>query len=287
MSNSFNKLLALINRDNGTSFTDQQVSVTGATTNLDSSIARDSKVRVNAIKGEGFIGHVDAWYNRIDLAVLFKRINASVVYVPVEGDTTDALIPALNARYGTDFEPSDFVSTPLVVSDQPQIVTLTATPGNVAYIGSFELTYAERSDDLDSVVLITTLDGFNYPNTDLSKGQAAVYSYNVVALNDDEPFLASIVPGPVDYQLVNAFNRAEEIEESWVFNTEAAEPCNMGGAVVFFNGLVANAPQGILINHSHESVCLLQLSELCSNFAGILSIYYNPSTEPEPPIEYE
>lgn len=277
MSNVVNKLLDLINRDNGTTLTAAQVTVAAAAANVDGGILRDSTVRVNAVPGEGFKGFVDVWYNRIDLAVLFKNIDANVAYVAQPGDTTDALIPLINAKYGTDFEVGDFAVAPLVVSEDAQTVTMTAAAGNVAYIGSFDVVYAEFAQALDSVVLVTTLTGFNYPSADVAKGQAAVYSYNLDGTAQEAYWSSLVQAAAVDASIVTPFNQAWRVDEDWVFDDSGAPVAfNLGGATVHYTGTTAGAPAGLLINPLYSNVVLLQLDPVkCANFGGLMAVYFD------------
>lgn len=289
MNVAFNKLLALINRDNSLTglraLTDVNVTAV-ATVNADGSIARNTHAIVEAVAGKGMRGNVEVYYNRIDLGVLFSKINPNVGITVTDGMTTDDLIPLINEKYGTDFEIEDFTaSQPLVVSADVQTVTLTAAVDNHAYIGSFELKYGEAELSLDSIVLITTLTGFNYPNGDITKGQAAIYSYNLDGSAQPQDFWSSVALGPVTADFVVPFNQAFRVDEDWIFDMSAdtnpeGTPIppmdyNLAGAVVIYNGATADAPAGNLINPAYTNVVLMSLSpSKCANFGGILSVYY-------------
>lgn len=279
MSVAGNKLLALINRDNKTNLVEAQVTIGTPVANPDAGVARDTKVRVTAVPGKGFKAHVDVWYNRIDLSLLFKNVNANVALAVTDGMTTDALIPLINAKYGTDFEKEDFTDAqPLVVSDQFQTVTLTAKADNVAYVQSFAVRYGIEEVALDSVILVTTLTGFNYPNADTAKGQAAIYSFNLDGSTAPDDFWSTVAVGPVSASFVTPFNQAYRVDEDWVFDGAVAKDYNLGGAQVIYNGDTSAAPADQLINSTYNKVVLMQLSAtLCSNFGGVLSVYYGGS----------
>ena len=275
MSVAANKLLALVNRDNASNIVEEQVVFAAPLVNPDAGIVRNTKLTLTAVPGKGFRNSVTVWYNRIDLGVLFKNIDANVGLAVTEGMTTDALIPLINAKYGTDFEVADFVQQPLVVSDATQTVVLAADATNVAYIGEFTIKYGSEEVALDSVVLITTLSGFNYPSADLSKGQGAIYSYNLDGSSQPDNFWASVALGAVDATFVVPFNQAYRVDEDWVFDDSKAADYNLAGAVVVYNGTTAEAPAGHLVNPVYTKVVIMQLSaERCANFGGDITVYY-------------
>lgn len=275
MSVAANKLLALVNRDNGTNIVEDQVILAAPLVNPDAGIIRNTKLELTSVPGKGFRGHVTVWYNRIDLGILFKSIDANVGLAVTEGMTTDDLIPLINAKYGTDFETVDFVQQPLVVSDTVQSVTLAAVATNVAYIGEFTVKYSSEEIALDSVVLVTTLSGFNYPNADTSKGQGAIYSFNLDGSSQPDNFWASVALGAVDATFVVPFNQAYRVDEDWVFDDSQAADYNLAGAVVIYNGTTAEAPAGHLVNPAYTKVVIMQLSaDKCANFGGDITVYY-------------
>ena len=284
MSVAANKLLALVNRDNATNIVEDQVVLAAPLVNPDVGVARNTKLDFSAVPGKGFRGHVTVWYNRIDLGTLFKSIDANVGLTVTEGMTTDDLIPLINAKYGTDFESVDFVQQPLVVSDAVQTVVMAAVATNVAYIGEFTIQYGIDEVALDSVVVVTTLSGFNYPNADLTKGQGAIYSFNLDGSSQPDNFWGSVAVGAVDATFVVPFNQAYRVDEDWVFDYTQALPYNLAGATVVYNGLVAEAPAGHLVNTAYNKVVIMQLAaDMCTNFGGDLTVYHGGKVIPEVP----
>lgn len=292
MTIAVNKLLALINRDNHTNIVEDQITLGLPLVNPDAGIARDTKITLSSVPGKGFRGSVTVWYNRIDLSILFKNVSANVGLELTEGMTSDVLIPLINEKYGTDFEVADFeAATPLVV--EGGTVTFTAKSDNVAYKGSFDVAYGLEEIALDSVVLITTLTGFNYPNADITKGQAAIYSFNLDGSSQPDNFWAGVTLGAVTADFVTPFNQAYRVDEDWVFDAAAgvdeapAADYNLAGAEVIYNGDVAAAPAGHLVNTVYNKVVLMTLSATkCANFGGTLAVYYGgKKTSPEAPVD--
>lgn len=292
MTIAVNKLLALINRDNHTNIVEDQITLGLPLVNPDAGIARDTKITLSSVPGKGFRGSVTVWYNRIDLSILFKNVSANVGLELTEGMTSDVLIPLINEKYGTDFEVADFeAATPLVV--EGGTVTFTAKSDNVAYKGSFDVAYGLEEIALDSVVLITTLTGFNYPNADITKGQAAIYSFNLDGSSQPDNFWAGVTLGAVTADFVTPFNQAYRVDEDWVFDAAAgvdeapAADYNLAGAEVVYNGDVSAAPAGQLVNTVYNKVVLMTLSATkCANFGGTLAVYYGgKKTSPEAPVD--
>lgn len=294
MTIAVNKLLALVNRDNHTNIVDDQITLGLPLVNPDAGIARDTKITLSAVPGKGFRGSVTVWYNRIDLSILFKNVSANVGLEITEGMTSDVLIPLINEKYGTDFEVADFeAATPLVV--EGGTVTFTAKADNVAYKGAFDVKYGLEEIALDSVVLVTTLTGFNYPNADITKGQAAIYSFNLDGSSQPDNFWAGVALGAVTADFVTPFNQAYRVDEDWIFDMSAdtnpegtpipAMDYNLAGAEVIYNGDVSAAPAGQLVNTVYNKVVLMTLSATkCANFGGTLAVYYGgKKTPPEAP----
>lgn len=291
MSVAKNKLLALVNRDNATSFVEDQVTIGVPAVNPDVAIIRDTKLRIDAVVGKGFRGHVEVWYNRIDLSVLFKNVSANVGLEITEGMTADALLPLINEKYGTDFEVEDFEAAE-ALAVEGGTATFTAKADNVAYTSSFDVKYGLEEIALDSVILVTTLTGFNYPNSDTSKGQAAIYSFNLDGSTQPDNYWATLALGPVTETIVTPFNQAYRVDEDWIFDMSAdtnpeGTPIppmdyNLAGAVVIYNGATDAAPAGQLVNPVYTNVVLMELSaSKCANFGGVLSVYYGGKKSPQ------
>ena len=298
MSNAINKLLAMVNRDNAaylpSTLTESQVAVSVAAANANGQVSRDTQVTLTAKPGAPYRNKVTVSYNRIDLAVLFKSFDVNVGIDVKEGMTTDDLLPLINAKYGTDFEAADIVQAPLTVGEGKRIAVLKAAEGNLVFKGEVNVAYDLEALDLDSVVLTTTLTGFNYPNSDLTKGQGAVYSFNLDGSAIPGDFWSTAVKGAVTADFVDPFNRSFRVDEDWVFSDAAAE-FNLGGATVVYNGVndkatvsaeiaAVNDPvamQALLLNPAYKKVCVMQLSaDKCTNMGGYVTVYHGGKVDP-------
>lgn len=284
MTIAHNKLLALVNAANvptlPQALTDTQVTIGVPAVNTNPAHQRDTKIELVAIPGVKYRGKVTVFYNRIDLALLFKNVGANVGIDVQDGQTSDDLIPLINAKYGTDFEVGDLEQVALVTGTGPRTVTLTAVAGNVAYSGAFDVVYDLEAIDLDSVVIVLDLAGFNYPSADTTKGQASIYSYNLDGSTVVDDFWAGVVVGAVDDTFVAPFNTSFRVDEDWVFDDQAPADFNLSGATVVYNGVndansVKAAAPGLLLNPTYADVCVMKLSDTeCTNFAGFITVYH-------------
>jgi len=284
MTIALNKLLALVNADNTATLpqalTETQVTVGAPAVNTNDKYAKDTKVELQAIPGVKYRGKVTVYYNRIKLDLLFKNINANVGIDVQDGQTTDDLIPLINAKYGTDFEVGDLVVQPLVTGSGPRTVELAAVESNLAYSGTFTLTYDLEAIDLDSVVLVLDLNGFNYPNADTTKGQGAIYSYDLDGSTVAGDFWSTVAVGAVDETFVTPFNTAFRVDEDWIFDDATPSDFNLAGAMVVFNGVndpatVKAAAPGLLLNPTYNNVCVMQLDPVkTTNLGGYLTVYH-------------
>ncbi len=279
MGYPLNQFLKMLNAKNNSNLTDQLVTVGAPAKNTDASIVRDTVVTITAIPGKGYRGSVTVYYNRIDLGILFKNLDANVGLTVADGgeDSDQNMITLINQKYGTHFEVGDLVPVQLTKSEDIQEVTLVAVGGNLMYEGEFKVKYGIAEIALDSVVLITQLDGFNYPNADLTKGQASIYSYNLDGSAEPNSFWESVGLGAVDARFVTPFNTAYRVDEDWVFDA-ATKDFNLYGGQVVYSGTNDAAKiytdLGVATNPTYKKVCIIKLGAECQNFAGFLTVYF-------------
>jgi len=279
------KFVDLVNRDNpGLNLKVTDVDFSQAIDNPDVGIQRDSRITLTSKNLQRFKGPTTLWYNRIDLNRIFGGGTVSVVIDHAEGDvdaiyyTTD-LVGPLNQRFGLDLEEQDVVVTAIPHDDGIGEIEVFIKAGNPAWKGSVRVSYSGSSEELSSVIVNATLFGFNYPNSDLTKGQAAVYSYAIRGLDTDIAYWTAQVPGPVLAAMVEPFNRGDNVDDTWIHDITAPRDFNLAGGTVLYNGTnnAASilAAHGVITNPSFTKVCIIALSNtLCSNFGGKLTIYY-------------
>lgn len=240
---------------------------------------RNSKVVVVGIPEKGVAEKPRTiYYWRVDLGILFQRINATVGLPISEGMTTHDLIPALNLKYGTTLTTDDIELTPLDIDPLPGIATIKAVEGNVKYIGEFMVTFDRNDINLDEAIVNDTLDGFNYPNADLTKGQATVYSFSLESAEESIPYwLALEVNQPLPAAAEDHFNALYGLDnaEIWSFQAEPGD-YNLTGATVKYVGVndaaALKTQFGIDTNQLFAKVAIIELGADCANFAGLFLI---------------
>lgn len=240
---------------------------------------RNTKVTVVGIPEKGVAEKPRVvYYWRVDLGILFQRINASVGAPIAPGMTTHDLIPSINAKYGTTLTTDDIELTVLEIDPLPGLATIKAVAGNVKYIGEFIVTFDRNDINLDEAIVDDTLEGFNYPNADITKGQATVYSFSLESAEESIPYwLALEVDQPLPTAAEDHFNALYGLDnaEIWSFQAEPGD-YNLTGATVKYVGVndaaALKTQFGIDTNQLFAKVAIIELGADCANFAGLFLI---------------
>lgn len=240
---------------------------------------RNTKVTVVGIPEKGVAEKPRVvYYWRVDLGILFQRINASVGAPIAEGMTTHDLIPSINAKYGTTLTTDDIELTVLEIDPLPGLATIKAVAGNVKYIGEFIVTFDRNDINLDEAIVDDTLEGFNYPNADITKGQATVYSFSLESAEESIPYwLALEIDQPLPAAAEDHFNALYGLDnaEIWSFQAEPGD-YNLTGATVKYVGVndaaALKTQFGIDTNQLFAKVAIIELGADCANFAGLFLI---------------
>lgn len=253
---------------------------------------RNSQVMVAGIPEKGIAEKPKAvFYWRVDLGILFQKITASVGTNITEGMTTHDLVPALNEKYGTTITTDDIVQTPLDTTSLPGTCIIKAMDGNVKYTGEFSLSFDNSNLNLSDIIVNDSLLGFNYPSTNLTKGQASMYSYSLEAPADSETFWAAVeVDQPLPTQAEDHINALYGIPSTdlWHFDAANTVDFNLQGAVVKYTGNVEpesgldatiESRFGIKPNPKFTKVTIIQLGDACKNFAGYFMVGRVPAAK--------
>lgn len=277
MSVSLNKasdllVIDLINVANSTSLTDGQVTI-GTPTALSSDPDNyNTSAPAHAIKGSGYIGGVTVKYNRLDIGLLFKNIAVNVN--ALSATTTTGLLQTLNEKYGLGLSAADVVDNPISTATTPITHTIQIAANSLAYTGSVTTTIGEDpevGERLNTVILITNLNGLLYPNSDTTKGQAREYSWNING-SSISTWLSARVTGETIADTALAIELNKVTPDIWVFDDAAAD-YNTSGAEVLYAG-PNDATRDT--NQTYSRIVQFKLSEtLCTNLGGVLTLGYN------------
>lgn len=273
---SFDLVVDLINVANTLALNDAKVTFGVPSALVDDDSDLNTALNVKAISGAGYRGAVDVKYNRLDLALLFKNIavNLNVDLSVITGPTTKDLLATLNTKYGLDIDVTEIDDQPINVTvDGPSTHTITAKD-SLAYIGSLTVSIGPDPDvgeRLDTVVLVSNLNGLLYPNSDTTKAQAREYSWGV----DASPISAYLQVRVVD-EVISDNSLAVElnkiVSDTWVYDAAAAD-YNTAGAKVIYAG-----PNDVSmdVNQKWARVVQFQLDDaLCANVGGVITLGYN------------
>lgn len=155
-------LLDLLNRDNGTAFTFNDVVFSNPQVIINPTTFRNTKVAINAKVGGQYVGSKVVDYHRIDIAQLLKPQYRRVIGVGVTISTD--LVPILNTRFGLQLEASDIVAEPIDTTNMPVTYRLKFQPNCYAFIGEVDLELINDLPDLEELITVNLLDGFHYPS---------------------------------------------------------------------------------------------------------------------------
>lgn len=155
-------LLDLLNRDNNTSFSFNDVVFSTPVVITNPTSFRNTKVAIHAKVGGQFIGSKVVDYHRIDVEVLFKPEYRRVFGMGVQISTD--LVPILNTRFGLALEPGDVIAEPIDTTTLPVTYRLKMAAGCYAFIGQVDLELIDDLPDLADLITVNLLDGFHYPS---------------------------------------------------------------------------------------------------------------------------
>lgn len=103
---------------------------------------RNTQITLVGKPGKGFAGEITVYYDRLNLASLFKS-GPNMVSIPRSAQTHAEALPAFNELNGLNLTASDITSpnVALMKYATPETVTLTAHANSLCYTGSCKMTY--------------------------------------------------------------------------------------------------------------------------------------------------
>lgn len=152
-------ILALINRDNGSSLTFEEVTFDPPVANPPAWV-RNTTVTVRALDGSSVTGTRDVYYDRLDLGVQFSR-TIPVVVADYLNTTHDAL-PYINEAYNLQLSEEDIIEEFITGNSH----TFKAAPTSYVWLGEVTFNILPVGDDNDislaEDIIQPVLDGFIY-----------------------------------------------------------------------------------------------------------------------------
>lgn len=143
----------LLNEENNTAFNSSIVDLSAPSPMTGT---RNTAITVTAKVASGYSGSVNLTYNRLDLTV-FTDGNTEFTLNGIS--TTEDLLPAINARFGLQMAVTDIIVEAVVNG----AVNLKARSTSLVWVGNVDITIIQPDIELDTVIVDTELDGFEYP----------------------------------------------------------------------------------------------------------------------------
>jgi hypothetical protein len=148
-------VIDLINKDNGTKFTTEQI--TFGIPKLTLNGRHNTEVIVKATARSYFTGQTKLKYNRVDIAdIPGDRSTVFEINTSIETQLSD-LIPAIDARYDLALTPEDYVNIPLPAIgagvNEQDVVILKAALTSLVFINELNLQITRAGQVLLSTVI--------------------------------------------------------------------------------------------------------------------------------------
>lgn len=100
-----------------------------------------------------FTGSKEIFFNRVDLEAMFTNAGIPTVEVnasDVPGNTVAEVVAALNVRYGTEFDATDYVAE--LVEAGSDSVIVRAAPGSFGFVGQLLVSLIAAETPVDAVI---------------------------------------------------------------------------------------------------------------------------------------
>lgn len=103
---------------------------------------RNTQITLVGLPGKGFKGELTVYYDRVNLVSLFQGTTLSIT-IPRSAKTNGTTLPALNAKYGLNLQPSDILYPDRAISHlaSPLTLKLDTSTSSLNFIGSISLQY--------------------------------------------------------------------------------------------------------------------------------------------------
>jgi len=207
-------------------------------------------------------------YRRLNLADLTQLVPTNIRGYKL--DTMMAVAQRLNVLYGTNFTTDDIVDGPSGLVNGVGDVTLVAKSTSLGWLGSVKFTCALGSLPIEDFVLQSTLPGLSYPNAQVTKPYAPMYSYwrDFTAAND----LLTVGTGATQIGTVILQALKTITGDAWV--SDKAARYSLLGATVRYAGETADLP--LESNPDYEHVIVVDLLEVNSlGLSGSLYLHFD------------
>lgn len=270
------RLLEIVNQENDVSLDISDYdfnNVTPATPEEGSTASYNTKVTITANHvAAPYAGAIDLYYNRLSFDDLDKMVDLNIR--STETDTSHAVIPSLNRRFGLSLKTTDIELVDAVDQGEYKTVVIQATPDSLGWIGSATLTVSLGDLPIEEYLVNTELPGIPYPTEDTTRPYAQFYSY-WRDFTEQHDVLSTITTGDeISMELSTALD--ENTGDVWL--ASGTGEFSLGGATVVFAGITSERPG---TNDDYDYVVEVTLDSVqCTGLSGTLVLHYNEPFDP-------
>lgn len=186
---SFSELVELVNVANPAAqvqLTTAMVLVKSVTHNAPLVQGRDTTAVLSGISSAGVGGDSPVYYNRLSTPTIFAGIDVQL-QLSDKPRTRNQMVTELNARYGCDFDPTDFVDS--ICAANATSYNLEARVDAIKFTGVLAIALV-ASMSLAELIKVPTLAGFNYPVNEVVGGLRPTKIGDVIFTANSELTLA-------------------------------------------------------------------------------------------------
>lgn len=214
-----------------------------------------------------YAGQVDVTYRRLKLSDLLILVPDTI---KSNGITSTLLFAqAFNKAYGTNFTADDIVDTPVNLTNGTGTVTITAKATSRGWIGSVTFNVAPGPYQLEEYLLVTRLDGLDYP--DPYKAKPFGNAYNYWRDYSTEHARLDVLHTGEAGDLVNVKDALNAITtDVWV--TVGKARYSLQGAEIIYVGPTSGYPE---MNQRYGKGVVVQLGDDCLGLSGRMFFHYN------------
>lgn len=210
-------------------------------------------------------GSVIMHYRRLDLATLTSYLPSPILGHNLA--TINDVIALMNKNYGLNFVTADLVPGNISLTNDVGVVTLTAQPNSLGWIGTVDLIFGRGSIDINTVITVKSIQGMVYPNRDETKpfGEMETYWRDFTA---HAAVLDAQSPETFDLEAIRTV-LAAVTGKAWV--SQATGRYSLMGATVTYCGLTTGFPRA---NTDRGFICVVQLGVGSLGLSGDLFLHY-------------
>jgi hypothetical protein len=234
--------------------------------------SNDVLVTVQSSDPDRFSGSTQIRVRRQDIGSLTAGIEMRVS-APLTASVHE-LLPALNAKYRLALTEDDVHDESFSIGYIGPIAVRTR-PESLMWTGQFYVDLLTPPAELDTVIVSGTYTDLVYPASLDTTRAVAEIRFGSIHATDVKDKLAALEVGDVigadgvEGEYIPTLNR----RPYWYVDLQTPGDNNLAGSVVSYNG--ANDGVYYTGDHTYASVCVIELSEECTAYAGRLVFVYN------------